>query len=386
MKKILIISPYFYPYTGVGALRMTSLAKYLAENDFQVTVLKWNHYRDQTYQPDEPLAYPFIQILEYPPSLMRGKALAEELFRLHQLNCYHLLLLTCGPFDTIRPTMDFIKQSKIPFLVDFRDLWIYDPCPHKTLRFKLGRIRHFIKNTMVEKHLLSLCSKYIVVTPGNLSIMWKHYPKYKKKGICIYNGYDESALIRSTGQERNKAEFSICILGKFAYYSKENALKLLCAVKKLIEDGYQIKIHHIGTYEDAIHDLLKQSGLSRDAIIEYGQLPYQEALSIAEKCNVMSVIVSYANGLGTKVFDYIALNRPIICIAPPNSEIEALLAPAENAFPCQTSEEIYLAVQKTMEDKIDFLTEDASFAQQFSRKKQNEQYAALMTQIIREQE
>lgn len=382
MKKVLIVSPYFYPYTGVGALRMTSLARYLSEIDFQVTVLKWNHYGDEPYRPDVTVELPSIQILEYPPTLMRGDILTAELIRLHQLNCYNLFLLTCGPFDTIRPAMDFIKQSKIPFLVDFRDLWIYDPRPHKTLRSKLGWIRHYIKNSIAEKQILSLCTKYIAVTQGNLHIMQDHYPKYAKKGVCIYNGYDESIFIQSTGQERNKVEFSICILGKFAYYSKENALKLLYAVKKLLWNGYFVKIHHIGYYEDVLYDLLKQSGLSKDVIIEHGQLPYQKALSIAEKCNVMAVIVSYENGLGTKVFDYIALNRPIVCIAPPDSEIEALLAPAENAFPCQTTEEIYCALQKMIEDKIDFLTKDTSFAQQFSRKKQNERYAALMTQII----
>ena len=38
--KILLISPYFAPFTGVGGLRMTSLTAYLQKAGEDVTVLK----------------------------------------------------------------------------------------------------------------------------------------------------------------------------------------------------------------------------------------------------------------------------------------------------------------------------------------------------------
>ena len=378
--KLLIVSPYFYPYTGVGALRMTSLAKYLLKQNVEIVVVKLKNgcygsdLDSENWSGDAPNFY------EYDELEMQSENFSNELMKIHKNYEFDCVILTCGPYYTIPAICSFTKRSKIPLIVDFRDLWLYDPRSKKTLRGRLGLFRNILKNHKVEKNLLEICTRFVTVSPGNLEIMQRHYPKQAEKGICIYNGYEDELLECFSSDNKSVSPFSICVLGKFAYYCPEYAKNLLYAVKRLIQEGYSINIHHIGIYEPALGRLLEETGLSSKFVVEYGQQPYQKAINLATQCSAMAIITL---GLGTKVYDCIAMNKPILCLAPPKDDIEDLLKDAENAFVCRTSEKIQAAIRTMIDQKILYLTEDSGYCSQFSRTRQNKRYEDLLRESSR---
>lgn len=381
--KLLVISPYFYPYTGVGALRMTSLVEYLGKKNTEITVAKFKNDYYGGYMPEDITWMTNVRPIEYDEEGMNGQQLYENLMQLHKEYVFDCVILTCGPYQTIPPVVSFIKDTKLPLIVDFRDLWLHDAVPKSSLRAHIGFTRYYLKNVRHEQELIKVCTKYVAVTPGNLRIMQKHYPHQMGKGVCIYNGFDEKIL--KLFQQRNKKdheECRVCILGKFAYYSQKFCRNFLCAVRNLLQEGYNLKIYHIGAYEPAVHFLAKKVNFPEGALVECGQQEYTQALLTAGQCDISTIIVSYANGLGTKVFDYIAMNKPILCLAPPNSEIEELLQGAENVFVCQKIKSIENALKRILDDPITCLTKDADYAQQFSRTVQNRRYEELICGVL----
>lgn len=379
--KILLISPYFPPYTGVGGLRMASLARSLLEAGDRLTVVK-----------EDPASYPpgmaggtQIPGIVY-KEFMAGKDERETALRLQSLlsgllqgERFDCCLVSCGPFYTIRPVSALWERIQIPLVIDYRDLWLYDPRPATTLRMFLGRSRQRLAEHPVEKKVLRICSSFVTCTPNILQIMEDHYPFIKGRSACIFNGYDLPE--KSPGQSHpDESEIRIFILGKLAYYTPHGAEAFFRAAASLIKKGRPIRVIHAGAAE-ALEGIFSKAGFPKGRFQELGPLPYEDALAAAESAHICTAIISYAAGLGTKIFDYIYLNKPIVAYAPENSEFEALLSEAENAYVCQTSEDMEAAIEKIVTEKRYVLTNDPAYRLRFSRQAQNRKYRALLEEV-----
>ena len=138
-------------------------------------------------------------------------------------------------------------------------------------------------------------------------------------------------------QKRPHNQIQIFVLGKLISYTLEGAKFFFLAVSRLIQKGYPIIIVHAGM-EQNIYEVMRSVGFPSNHYLGLGQLSYEQALMAATDADICSVIINSEEGLSTKVFDYIYLDRPIVAYAPKNSELEEVLLPAENAFICQETE------------------------------------------------
>ncbi len=382
--RILIISPYFAPFTGVGALRMTSLAEYLIQNGHAVTVVKMDN-SCYGLKPGEGLHMPAVTEVSCICPENGGEA-AQSSIAAALEQCgrdYDCMIVSCGPYYTLKPVLAYQKETGIPLVVDYRDLWLYDPRPVTSLRFLLGLVKERLTYGPLERELMKRCAAFVTVTPGCCQIMEKHYPFIKGKSHCIYNGYSEIALPARQEQPQRET-FDLCFLGKLGYYAQDQALVFFRAVKQLLDRGYPLRIVHVGTPEAQTLELIQSAGIPEECFCERGQMPYSQALAAAGEADMFVAIISYASGLGTKLFDYIYLNKPILGIAPANSEFEALLqSGAENWAVCQTQEQIMAGIQKIVDEKADCLTKDPEFCRQFSRQTQNGRFLKLLERICR---
>ena len=145
----------------------------------------------------------------------------------------------------------------------------------------------------------------------------------------------------------------------------------------LSHQGRLIHIYHAGSIEN-IQPILEKSGLPSEQYHELGPLPYDQAMEAAKAAHICSAIISYTTGLGTKIFDYIYLNKPIIAYAPPGSEFEETLKGAENAYVCQTAPQMEAAIEAIIRDGGYQLTKSLEFRQRFSREAQNQIYHQLL--------
>ncbi len=383
--KILIISPYFAPYTGVGALRMTSLAQYLVDKKEQVTIIK---IANDCLPPElnQGSACRGLTILEYNDRAKSQKLVEKRLVDLIDSLCtkehYDCCVVSCGPYYTLRPALHVKKKYGVKLIIDYRDLWLYDPRPHSSIRAMLGKLKERILNGYLEYKAMDICDAFISVSPRSVQSMIKHYPQIKQKAFCIYNGYTYTNILQCQTEHKafNAESINICFLGKFAYYSIHNAEIFLSAIKEL-QESFNLNVIHIGQLEN-IDPILNKIGLPKQYLHQLGPMPYEEAIQTASKISdIFGLIVSYTEGLGTKIYDYIMLNKPLIIIAPPNSEIEELVSDAEYGFVCHNKLDIKNAITKIIEHKHTRLTADLNYIQKFSRDTQNKLFYDIISKI-----
>ena len=382
---ILMISPYFEPCTLVGALRMSSLAKFLIQTGHSVSVLK---IRDEEYSPN-------CTGLEVDPRINthsfseqgNSSQIEQQLLELIDKVCiqtFDCCIVSCGPYYTIRPSIYLTEKYDIPLIVDYRDLWLYDPRPSTSLRSFLGTQKLRIFQKGLERKLMTTCAQFVTITPLSMQTMKKHYPILQGKSHCIYNGYTPFPEFDSSVKKEQKTETTdIYFLGKLSYYDRAAALLYFRAVASLRKQGYPVRIIHIGVPEEN-QSLLDEARLSSDAYVQLGQMSYQTALETAINADIFAAVINYKHGLGTKLFDYIYLNRPVVAIAPQNSEFEGLLAPATAGYVCQTKEQIEKSIKRIIDLNQTVLTEDSSYRKNFSRQYQNQRYLDLLLSIHNE--
>ena len=62
------------------------------------------------------------------------------------------------------------------------------------------------------------------------------------------------------------------------------------------------------------------------------------------------------SGLGTKIYDYIYLNKPIIYIGKKGTDLASFVESFEYGFICETEEEIIQTIDFILSNKIKFLS------------------------------
>jgi len=380
--KVLLISPYFAPYIGVGALRMTSLADYLTRQGVEVTVIKMDTscYESGMVRGESPTGISYVTFKTEKHQRHTAKKLYPLIDTLCSNERFDCCVVSCGPFYTVRPAIYLRQKHHIPLVADYRDLWVNDP------RSKPATLREMVFHALfrclyypADKKLMSVCSAFVGVTPQYVQQMVADYPVLKDKALCIYNGYQPIMLPSPPNEER--PSFQLFILGKYSYYSLKGASILFDAIKMLLDKGYSIKVLHAGVAEEQTRTLLEKHQLPETCYVELGQLPYSQAMSIAQNADAGFLIWNSSFGLGTKVFDYIYLNKPIIAYVPDESEIVSLLRETENFFAGQSKQQLATAIETIMTEKRSILTENSEFRNRFSRESQNRKYYDLLKSL-----
>lgn len=366
---------------------MTSLTRYLLSHGHTVHVFKLgdDYYGNQISAKEAVLQQICSDFTVCDGSNLKRmrysrRHLKDLLLAATDLEKFDCCVMSCGPYYIIPAVYAVCLKRKIPLIVDYRDLWLYDPRPAERLITWFLQKATKLLYTRTERNLMKMCAAFVSVTPHSVSHMIQIYPFLKDKSLCIYNGYEKVSLPRLC--ENAHQTIDICFLGKFSYYSDHMTGIFLGGIHSLLEKDFPIRLIHIGEAEEKLSALLAQYQIPTEVVAETGQLPYEQALAIASNADIFAAIINYSEGLGTKIFDYIYLNRPIVGIAPPNSEFEELLHDAENAFVCQRAEQVTEAVQKIVSEKCKYLTKSSAYRDQFSREQQNQRYEELLTHVV----
>ncbi len=382
---ILVITPYFAPYKDVASRRMISLVKFLIALNNKITVVK---LQNDNY-PSNAIGEEYIDGARYIEFDVKGKTFKESEKILENIldnhceqNSYDIIIVSCGPFFTVTPTKNIGLKYNIPYIMDYRDLWLYKHRPNDTLKKFFGNIKSILLFNKAEKEALKHCAKFVSVTNGCVRIMEKHYSFIKGKTSCIYNGYEEEIVEEKINNTISEGKYNLVIFGKLSYYSEEKANLLIKAIAQLINTGYDISITHIGKEEPVIKRILSENAISSERYRCLGLVDYASGMAHLKNSDVSISVIDFKIGLGTKLFDYIRINKPIVALAPPDSEYEEILSQYENAFICQTLEDITNALEKIFSEDIKVLATNNT--EQYSRKMQNEIYYKLIESSLAE--
>ncbi len=377
MKNVLFITYYFPPAGGPGVQRAFKFAKYLSLYDWKpivLTVKKDNYpdideslleeipsnleiYRTNMFDPykiyrrtanikkgksvdifvtssggkknfKEKLAYnirtwffiPDARIGWLPFALNEAKRIIRE----HKID---IIFTTCPPHSVHLIGYYLHKQfPHIPWITDFRDLWIdyvrYIKRPW--LSYQIDR--------SLEHKVYKKANKIITVSRGFLRRLVEKYPMVNPNKISlITNGYDEMDF---DGIERHPTgKFTLTYTGSL--HGKRSPIALFKALGELFKEIPEFKIDFrmiiAGRYSAENEKLFNSEEFS-GLIDTRGYLAHKDVIQLIMDTEVLfSINVDAPQNdlvIPGKIFEYIATGRPIIAMTPPQGALAEILKSA----------------------------------------------------------
>ncbi len=350
-KKVLIVAYYFPPMGLGGVQRMHKLAKYLPRFGYDVHVLTvkpvaYPAYDDSLLDelPSEvtvhrsgsidPTRIAHILRLPFRPSskmksiaknkggmwpdskigwrsiaIRLGKKIIEE----HNID---LILSSSPPVTGHVVAMELADTFRIPWVADFRDIW--ESVSPTDL--------YFDKATIERSHILlaQIGRSAKAVTSINDTIG----KQISSTSVTIPGGFDEEDFkdIEPTSEDET---YTFCYLGSIGHlHPIEHTFKVFSmAVKKNESFRKKARLHIIGKNDrDCLDQLAIEHGIQEQVKIT-GYLPHKEAIREASESSafLLTIPYGYDDILTGKIFDYLAMDKPILAIIPPEGEAAAMI-------------------------------------------------------------
>lgn len=367
-KKVLVITYYWFPFTGTGTYRITRIVKHLIQNGWEPIILTPQHaavpvkkedlhpiyrnvktYRSRILEPtflfkkDKNssekmtnasfflakkltikqriirwvrlnLFIPDAKILWYPFAVNKGK----KIIRAEKPD---VILSTSPPPTTQLIARKLAKWSKLSWIADFRDPWT------NIYYYESLRICPISKkiNKILERKVLNEADQVITVSDN-------FFPDYqfKEKHIQLTNGYDKDDVKDiHIATPKNKA-FTIQYVGslKTNQFFK-NFLHVLQALNK--EPYYQnrIKLKIAGYVDPSIQEYINKE-LNDISITIQGYLTHKEALKQMLQADLLILAIGKGkksiNVISTKLFEYLMVNKPILAFGNTEGSANRILA------------------------------------------------------------
>lgn len=222
------------------------------------------------------------------------------------------------------------RRFHVPLVVDFRDSW--------TLRrygtLARGPVRKSIERRM-ESGVLRHAKTAVFVNSHMLKKYENAYPGERQKFCVIPNGYDEQDFSRLPEVEKQSGNqetvFTMLHAGRLSEF--QNPIFLFKALRSLLDenavsqDTFQLSFagDFYFTFRQMIHDL-KIEGLVR--LRPY--LPHSVIVNEMMTADMLLLMCGDDAEITTgKLYEYLAANRPIFALAPPEGEACRILRDAE---------------------------------------------------------
>lgn len=312
MKKLLFISYYFRPFSGVGAVRTTYWADHFSEirPDWKVTVVtatpqpSFQHLGEARiiHLPDSKRGI-WSFFFKSDPGASWGEDLRK--FILNSSENFDYVIFSGGPFLHFRVAHEIRRRWNSKVILDFRDPFSNNPRFHISTSF--ARLKQRILSRL-ERWLVSESDLVISVNPWCLGLIngIKRVPN-----VCIDNGFDESILgllpqMPDLPRVSQGNKIKIVYAGSFA---PDRNPSFLCQTLDSNPDlGKRFEFCHIGKESSILKPWRSKSWL-----IEMGQRSYLETVQIIRESDFGALFsLGHPFESTTKVFDYIALNKPFI--------------------------------------------------------------------------
>lgn len=391
MQNILIVSPYFLPFAGVGANRMSSLASFLQkDSEINVTILKNSDesYGKKTVKSFTNRNFTTINCYTGKGFLKNVNIYKFNIEKLLSENCYDCIIVSIGPFYTL-PLIKLIKRKyKIPVILDIRDFWAHEPVIEEKKKIVVKYIKSFIKDFLFERKAIKYADRIVAMGEADLKFLLKYYGKeINSSGIAIPNGYDGFFLNNEIKEvhfyeRENEGQFNLIVYGKFAEYISNEKLNIFAeSIKELTYDGYDLRIIQVGHVEERLKKILTDKGLNYHCT---NYLPYAKGvLYLRENADALLLSSDLRGiGYGTKVYDYIYCNKPIIFVGDKDAGLANFLLKFKNSFVCESKKEILSAIRIIKANSILTLDEDID-VNVYNRETQNMKYKKLILSLIK---
>lgn len=227
--------------------------------------------------------------------------------------------------------------SKLPWVVDFRDLWTINQF------YAYGGLRSFIDRS-IERFIASFADVFVTVSQplvNSLTSVYSSVPTY-----CIPNGFDPDLFNRPAGRVEDK--FTIVYTG-FLWKKRQSPIPLLDAVRMLISqhviitDDIEVSFCVNTDSKNWLMNEIARRDLN-SVVKCHSFIPREEVLLKQRQAQILFLITaSSPNEIGIvtgKVFEYLAAQRPILAFGCRGNVVENLLSETGAGVYCSTKLEL----------------------------------------------
>lgn len=353
LRRVLIVAREFPPGGGAPAIRIAKLVKYLPAFGWQVTVV--TAPADHAFQRDERLAEDLPADLDVhriprlfartihpdrwathgtvqsaPPSRL-GRLLIPDSGILwaapaaravgRVIGGFDAILTSAPPFSTHLVGLWAAYRHSVAWVADYRDNWTTSP-------FYDSRGPSRLLAVALERRILRQAEVITVVSDAAAREIGLAFAVDPDRLHVAMNGFDPDDLPADRPPART---FEITYMGSMTH--RRGPGPFLEAVERASivrsELRRDVRIRLIGSVPDwAIGAAIRTVGAERVTVD--GILSHRDALAKAADAAVLLGISSTAeaggSALTSKLFEYLALRRPVLMLAPPGPAIEIVTA------------------------------------------------------------
>jgi len=263
------------------------------------------------------LEIPDPQIGWFPQALLK----ALELMIKHKIE---IIYSTSNPFTNHLVAMSLKRITKKPWVADFRDPWTQYPLNeyHSSIRKNIDK--------WFEHKFLKVADRVTVTSGLTAKGFTSLYPDIDPGKISVItNGIDPSDF-EDISSGRKSEKFTITYAGKFFSVSSANKfLEALSHFLKVHPDARsKVLMRFIGLIDDHSLNLIRSFGLM-DVIERIRYVSHKKSLQFQADSDVLLLTRSAQPGneviIPAKLFEYLAIGKPILALVPPEGEAAGLV-------------------------------------------------------------
>lgn len=295
---------------------------------------------------------------------------------------------TLPPFASMFAGHALRKETGIPWLVDYRDLWFGDvlrewvPGWRKKLEFRM------------EKRLLSEADVVITVSEPKTTYMQRLHPDLKARWETLTNGYD-TELYGDRQRTRPFTGETVEFVYTGRLFKNRRGHAFAEALGRIHRSdpalAARARVRILGGVEPSIRErydrILADYGIAH--LYDFaGDVSYAEAMNAQVNCDYLLLIVDTGETsdgvIPGKLFEYVSVRRPIFALCDPGATQQIIerarlgkAVPAESVEACEAMLREWLA--RPVPETVD---SDDAYLAQFDRKAITARFARLLDEVV----
>lgn len=295
---------------------------------------------------------------------------------------YDCIYVSCGPFSSAVAAYRLGQRFGVPYVLEMRDYWTllsdYD---------LLGNACNRAYSRWWEKRLLQDASLIVTATRGIAEDYAAFYgPALQAKTFVLFNGHDEADFSFLTASSPSPAPAPSAdnpfIISYFGALYARRSLKALLRAMQYPAFRHTVRLKLYGNYHRETLREIEHSEV-QDRVELLPPLEHQAALQAMLTSDALLLVINSGSPRGTltsKLFEYLRLDRPILALAPENSEAADLLA--ESGHPAPVPMESSDLIAKALQGMLDQRGSTHAYhypAAKYERRQQISQLYSLLT-------
>jgi glycosyltransferase involved in cell wall biosynthesis len=289
-----------------------------------------------------------------------------------------MILAEHSPDASVFVASRIYKQTKVPWVIDFRDPILRD----------MKKMSRFIYKSFTIPKFRSLHGSI------NVNDYWTSLDKklFSAPAITIPNGFDAAELPTIKSERHIRHEL---IIGYFGNVQEGQNPEMFIKLIANLEVKFPVKIVIRGNLHELIIKNLDKLN-NKNIVLDSSQsIPRPEALNLMATCDILILFSLKIEGdiylskglLPGKTFEYIGLGKPIIVIPGDNGIMDKFILENRLGRICATSTDLTTNLEDAYEALVNgkpiwnFIFRN-DFILKFSREKQTDQLAKFLNQVI----